>query len=195
MEDQFIQGGDFIFGNGTGGESIYGEIFKDESFSRRHACAGLLSMANKGRNTNSSQFFITLKPCPHLDGKHVVFGQVIGGMDVVRQIAKVPTDIREKPKLRIVVYDCGDYNTKRIHNTEDPFKDMMNKIAEDRKLRELVQTMGEDEAEEFKRKKFRSNFEIIQEYDSDKESKIQTKTDEKLIQEVEPEPDNSLSRI
>ena len=117
VEDQFVQGGDFVFGNGTGGESIYGAVFNDENFQRRHAVAGLLSMANKGRNSNSSQFFITLKPCPHLDGKHTVFGQVIEGMDVLRQIGKVPTDVQEKPKLKIVIFDCGDFNTKRLHIT------------------------------------------------------------------------------
>ena len=64
VENQYIQGGDIIYGNGKGGESIYGEFFKDENFKRRHACAGLLSMGNIGRNTNSSQFRITLRPCP-----------------------------------------------------------------------------------------------------------------------------------
>lgn len=100
------QGGDFTAGDGTGGESIYGEKFADEGFSIKHTKAGLLSMANSGPNTNGSQFFITTVPTPHLDVKHVVFGEVLEGYDVVEKMEAVG-DSSGKPSKTVSIADCG----------------------------------------------------------------------------------------
>lgn len=103
-----IQGGDYTKHNGTGGRSIFGEKFDDENFDLKHDREGLLSMANCGPNTNGSQFFITLAPTRWLDGKHVVFGKVMKGMDVVHEIARHGSETgRIKDGCKIVISKCG----------------------------------------------------------------------------------------
>lgn len=104
-----IQGGDFTKGNGTGGMSIYGSFFKDESFAGKagkHCGPGILSMANSGRHTNGSQFFICTVPCPWLDGRHVVFGQVTKGYETVKKVEALGSP-HGTPSCSVVVTDCG----------------------------------------------------------------------------------------
>ena len=103
-----IQGGDVTKGDGTGGASIYGGKFDDEAFIDTHNEPYLLSMANAGRHTNGSQFFITTVKCPHLDGKHVVFGRVVSGVDIVQAIENCEVDDSDKPLKACTITASGE---------------------------------------------------------------------------------------
>ncbi|KIY68839.1 hypothetical protein CYLTODRAFT_249295 [Cylindrobasidium torrendii FP15055 ss-10] len=114
IKNFMVQGGDFAKRNGTGGVSIYGGYFPDEDLSRPLDSEGLLCMANRGPDTNGSQFFVTLNQCPHLNGKHVVFGRVIRGYEqVIERIANVETDEKDRPRVPVTISGCGELELQR----------------------------------------------------------------------------------
>mmetsp|Transcript_272 Transcript_272/g.546 ORF Transcript_272/g.546 Transcript_272/m.546 type:complete len:371 (+) Transcript_272:110-1222(+) len=124
IKNFMIQGGDFSARNGTGGESIYGAKFEDENFELKHDRPFLLSMANAGPGTNGSQFFITTVPTPHLDGKHVVFGQVLKGIGLVKELEAQEGDTNNKPFKDCVISDCGELPAgQSVADLADPLMD------------------------------------------------------------------------
>jgi len=103
-----VQGGDFENANGTGGESIYGRRFQDEAFRDKHTRRGLLAMANDGPNTNGSNFFVTFEAAEHLDRRHVVFGEVCAGVELLDELERLDTDPEHRPTVDCVVVECGE---------------------------------------------------------------------------------------
>jgi cyclophilin family peptidyl-prolyl cis-trans isomerase len=109
IKDFIIQGGDYLNGDGTGINSIYGQYFKDENFILKHDNKYIISMANAGPDTNGCQFFITLNPTPSLDNKHVVFGKIVGeeSQMIIDKLGEVLTNDNDMPIVKCIIEDCG----------------------------------------------------------------------------------------
>ncbi|ETO10517.1 hypothetical protein RFI_26861 [Reticulomyxa filosa] len=147
IKNFMIQAGDITRGNGMGGESIFEkEEFEDENFQLKHDTEGLISMANRGPNTNGSQFFIACGPAPHLDNKHVVFGKVISGMKIVRAIENIPVNLKNRPKFPVEIVECGDM--KVLRNIEKQIEEeMLNEklnVSDDELLNEYKDILEND---------------------------------------------------
>ncbi|KAH8552444.1 cyclophilin-like domain-containing protein [Umbelopsis sp. PMI_123] len=160
------QGGDFTRRNGSGGESIYGATFSDENFKRKHTTHGLLSMANRGPNTQSSQFFITTRPTPHLDGKHVVFGRVVSGYDIVEAMENQPVDQNNRPLQTVMVANCGELVLQLPPSV---------KLRQQKKKEIEDASASEESVDEQDRKRSRSRRDSDSESDSEEEERRRKK--------------------
>ncbi|EFH52979.1 hypothetical protein ARALYDRAFT_324764 [Arabidopsis lyrata subsp. lyrata] len=168
------QGGDFSNGNGTGGESIYGGKFSDENFRLDHDGAGILSMANCGPNTNGSQFFILFKRQPHLDGKHVVFGKVVEGMAVIKNMELVGTS-DGKPTSPVKIIDCGETSQIRSHDAAEREKGKSKKSNKGLSSGDISDRKKESKDKRIKRKRrYSSADSYSSSSDSDSDSDSET---------------------
>ncbi|KAG5671828.1 hypothetical protein PVAND_002003 [Polypedilum vanderplanki] len=152
VKNFMVQSGDFVNFNGTGGESIYGKTFEDENFTLKHDKPFLLSMANRGKDTNSSQFFITTAPASHLDGIHTVFGRVVSGMDVVKQIENLPVDRNSRPLDEAKVKACGEL-VKQVKDKKEKKKKKKAAKSDSSESESDSSSDSSSSSEEEKRKK------------------------------------------
>ena len=179
IKNVFIQGGDFEKNDGTGGRSIYGDKFEDENFYYSHSREGLLSMVNEGKNTNGSQFFITLRDLTWYDEKHVVFGQVISGMEHLKEIEGVKVDDDNIPEEEIIIENCGEIKDG-IEIDPEKMKEKFEKERiekENEKKRKEEEEKMEKEKEE-KEKEERDNDKKYRERRESKDSNSEDKSDE-----------------
>jgi len=135
VKDFMVQSGDFSDGNGKGGESIYSGQFADENFDLKHDVPFLLSMANKGPDTNGSQFFVLTQPAPHLDGIHTVFGHVISGKEVIKEIEELQVDKKNRPLQDARIVNCGELvpKKKKEESSEDESSSSSDEEEKERK--------------------------------------------------------------
>ncbi|KAH7640787.1 peptidyl-prolyl cis-trans isomerase g isoform x1 [Dermatophagoides farinae] len=178
-----IQSGDFSQNNGKGGESIFGGTFKDESFDFKHERPFLLSMANRGPNTNGSQFFITLVPTPHLDGVHVVFGHVIAGQDVVMKIAQQSVDKQSRPIVPVCISNCGEL-VPQIKPKEKTLSVDKQSHKKRRKHSDESDTSGDSDSDSSSNSSSSSS-------ESDDDSSSKEKDKKQTTNPVEKNPDNT----
>ena len=187
----FIQGGDFEKNDGTGGYSIYGEKFEDENFYYSHSREGLLSMINEGKNTNGSQFFITLRDLKWYDEKHVVFGRVIDGMDYIKEIEGVKVDDDDKPEENVIIENCGEIKEgveidpekmKEILEKEriEKEKEKKRKEEEEKKKKEREKKEKEEKENDRKYRHRRDSKDSKSSHSSDKSDDEEEKKEEKI---------------
>ncbi|KAK4766108.1 hypothetical protein SAY87_007750 [Trapa incisa] len=188
------QGGDFSKGNGTGGESIYGGKFTDENFKMSHDGPGLLSMANSGPNTNGSQFFITFKRTPHLDGKHVVFGKVLKGMEVVKKMELVGTN-DGKPIRPVKIVDCGETSKTTIQAAMQEDKGKKKCTSKASSSGDSSESKGRGRRKKPQRdaKRQRRRYSSSESDSSDTDSDTYSESDSSSDSDSESDSDSSLS--